>query len=176
MIGAPQADDRTGTAYLFKNVAGVWTEEDKLKGSESDTFDSFGRRVAIDGDVAFVGAISDVVRTLVFCVDGSDTDGDGTLDEYCLSAAPVQPETSVATNRYITFAADQALSFQAVRVAFLDLPVPFDVLNGQDMWVGRPRVVSEYFGRTDSTEPTTTVAALQCDPCYEDWSARGAIF
>lgn len=175
IIGALQADGFEGAAYLFKNVAGVWTEMNKLKGSESDTNVFFGWRVAVDGDSALMGHARDNKLPLMFRVDGADADGDGTLDACCLSATPIKPESSVATNRYISFSADKALSLQAARVVFFGLPVPFDVLDGQTMWVGPPQEISENSGRTDSTGPTTTIAALQCDPYYTDWSAWGAI-
>lgn len=45
-----------GSAYLFKNNAGIWSEIQKLVASDRGANDQFGYSVAISGDVALVGA------------------------------------------------------------------------------------------------------------------------
>lgn len=45
-----------GAAYIYRRVAGVWTEEAKLLPPGAEIHDNFGTSVAIQGDVAVVGA------------------------------------------------------------------------------------------------------------------------
>lgn len=58
VIGAPERDDNggsSGAAYVYRRVGNVWTEEDKLFGTQAG--DRFGYSVAVSGDVVVVGAI-----------------------------------------------------------------------------------------------------------------------
>jgi hypothetical protein len=48
-----------GAAYVFVRVGGLWSEEARLKASNSGSGDSFGYRVAISGDTVVVGAPSE---------------------------------------------------------------------------------------------------------------------
>jgi hypothetical protein len=70
---------------------------------------------------------------------------------------------------------------QARRVTLIDLPAPYDVFNGERLWVGQPQEVCENAGQT--TPPpegcgvaggefvlTVWMAPLQCEPHYVDWS------
>ena len=65
----------------------------------------------------------------------------------------------------------------AIRVTFVDLPAPFDLLNGQSMWVGEPREVSQNGANVDPVEgfPNFWAATLTCVPYYADWGALGTI-
>ncbi len=64
---------------------------------------------------------------------------------------------------------------QAIRVKAVALAPPFDVWNGQSMWVGPPVEYSELPGRGFDTpgpnagENTFLSATLQCDPFWLDW-------
>lgn len=46
----------SGSAYIFKNTGGVWTEVQKIIASDRGAFDIFGTTVDISGDYAIVGA------------------------------------------------------------------------------------------------------------------------
>jgi hypothetical protein len=46
----------TGAAYIFRHDGQGWTEEQRLMASDGGALDEFGRAVAIDGDVAVIGA------------------------------------------------------------------------------------------------------------------------
>ncbi len=46
-----------GSAYIFRNQSGVWSQIDKLVPADSSSGDSFGSSVAISGSTAVVGAI-----------------------------------------------------------------------------------------------------------------------
>jgi hypothetical protein len=48
-----------GSAYIFKRDGASWTEQQKLIASDGAAGDYFGCSVAIDGDYAIVGAVSD---------------------------------------------------------------------------------------------------------------------
>lgn len=64
LVGAPYADTSVGgplvrdagAAYVFARRAGGWLEEAKLVTPTGQSFDFFGRAVAISGDTALVGA------------------------------------------------------------------------------------------------------------------------
>lgn len=59
IIGAPFDDDAgssSGSAYVFTRSGVLWTEQAKLTASDGSSSDSFGYGVAIDHDVALVGA------------------------------------------------------------------------------------------------------------------------
>jgi hypothetical protein len=48
----------SGAAYVFEKNGNVWIEVAKLTAADADAGDGFGRSVALDGDVALVGAPS----------------------------------------------------------------------------------------------------------------------
>ncbi|MCC7291626.1 MAG: hypothetical protein IT449_06160 [Phycisphaerales bacterium] len=59
LIGAPWSDDlgsSSGSAYVFRNTGGIWVEEAKLLGSETNGEDHLGQAVAVHGEWAAVGA------------------------------------------------------------------------------------------------------------------------
>ena len=70
---------------------------------------------------------------------------------------------------------------QALRVTLTQLPSPYDVFNGEHMWVGEPREVCENSGQSvppldgcggvpGQIPRSIWVATLQCEPRYVDWS------
>ncbi len=59
IIGAYGNEDngsQSGSAYIFQNNAGIWTETAKLLASDGNENDFFGISVDIEGDYAIVGA------------------------------------------------------------------------------------------------------------------------
>ncbi len=80
VVGASQNDDigfSSGSAYVFRRIAGAWVETQKLTPSVSADLDSFGADVALDRDVIVVGAgkgdgaATDSGTAFVFRFDGS---------------------------------------------------------------------------------------------------------
>ena len=63
IIGANRgvADDgsTSGSAYVFTRVGTTWTEHARITASDAAPADNFGYSVAMDGDTAIIGAISD---------------------------------------------------------------------------------------------------------------------
>jgi len=63
LVGAPEDDDNgaaSGSAYVFeRDPNGVWLQAAKLLAEDGQAGDSFGDAVAIDGDVAVIGAQDD---------------------------------------------------------------------------------------------------------------------
>jgi hypothetical protein len=110
-----------------------------------------------------------------------DDNANGIPDECeCLVAEPAQPEPLAMTkNRYISFMPAGAGRQTALRLRFVNLPAPFDVLDGTTMWVGEPLVISENAATLDPAEapdwPTVVVAPLTCDPFYRDWTTLGTV-
>ncbi len=59
IVGASQNDDGgsdSGSAYIYENIAGTWTEIVELQASVPVAGDNFGYSVAVSGDRAVVGA------------------------------------------------------------------------------------------------------------------------
>ena len=59
IVGSPFDDDaggKSGSAYIFGNNGGVWTERAKLTASDSAAGDEFGKAVAIDANRVIIGA------------------------------------------------------------------------------------------------------------------------
>jgi hypothetical protein len=62
IAGSPLDDDDgsgSGSAYVYRYSGGTWAQEAKLTASDADEGDDFGYRVALDGDVAVIGADRD---------------------------------------------------------------------------------------------------------------------
>jgi FG-GAP repeat protein len=57
-ITAPGNTGLSGTAYVFNNDEGVWTQKAEVKATDGQDFDNFGTFVAIDGQNLLVGASS----------------------------------------------------------------------------------------------------------------------
>jgi len=51
--------NEAGSAYVFVRQGGVWTQQQKLTASDAASSDFFGRSVAVLGDTAVVGAVTD---------------------------------------------------------------------------------------------------------------------
>ena len=80
IVGAIYEDEDTtggnpltnpGSAYIFKNNAGTWSEAQKIVASDRGANDAFGISVAISGDYAIVGAFQ----------EDEDTTGGNTLSD-----------------------------------------------------------------------------------------------
>ncbi len=93
--------------------------------------------------------------------------------------APQTEAVMVTKNRYVSIVPGNAGWQTALRLRFVSLPAPFDVLNGSMMWVGEPVVISDHSGNVDPANvpgwPTLVVAALDCEPFYTDWSTSGTV-
>ncbi|MCB9920511.1 MAG: hypothetical protein H6832_19065, partial [Planctomycetes bacterium] len=67
LVGAPgdaiHGNNYTGSVLVYRRVQGSWQEEQKLTGSGGALLDSFGRSVAIQGNVAVVGAPATLSKT-----------------------------------------------------------------------------------------------------------------
>ena len=58
-LGECAAGRDCGSAYVFRFNGTSWVEEQKLTGSDAETFDYFGTSVSVSGDTALVGALWD---------------------------------------------------------------------------------------------------------------------
>ena len=56
VVGAFGDDGQIGSAYVFVRSGGIWTQQAKLLASDGALGDQFGAAVAVDGDIAVVGA------------------------------------------------------------------------------------------------------------------------
>ena len=129
-----------------------------------------------------------------------DDNGDGFDDAcFCPTVPPPKPDMLSdgvgrlipnMKNRFLSFSVDPPSWPTAVRVTFVDLPPPFNTLNGTTMWLTEPQLVCENSGQgretpIDECAPAPGLASrvfqtvqLTCDPTlayYTDWSAAGMI-
>ncbi len=68
LVGVPYDDDLggdSGSAYIYSSSGTVWSQADKLVPTNGEADDRFGTRVALQGDVALVGAEQDDDRGTV---------------------------------------------------------------------------------------------------------------
>ncbi len=56
VVGAPKKDAGRGVAYVFERSGSVWTEVARLSLEDAAPGDALGSSVAVDGDIALVGA------------------------------------------------------------------------------------------------------------------------
>jgi len=56
IVGAPDADDLSGAVYIYDFDGSSWSEQPKLLATDTQVDDQYGYSVAIDGNVAVVGA------------------------------------------------------------------------------------------------------------------------
>jgi hypothetical protein len=56
IVGAWRDDNSRGAAYIFTRSGTTWTQQAKIRSSDSLGVSSFGNSVAIDGDTAIVGS------------------------------------------------------------------------------------------------------------------------
>lgn len=74
-VDGNQADNSmtgAGAVYVFQRVGGTWAQEAYIKPSTTDEYDSFGSRVAIDGNTLIVGAPGE--SSAASGVDGDQSD------------------------------------------------------------------------------------------------------
>ena len=89
VIGADYTNFHTGSAYVFTNTGGTWSQVQKLTATGGAPNDYFGNSVAIDGDTCVIGASGTNTGAGSAYVYGSgsgqtgvagDLDGDGDVD------------------------------------------------------------------------------------------------
>jgi hypothetical protein len=56
VVGAPEKDSYTGTAYVFKDTGGTWAQQAELGAADAAAGDQFGYSVAVAGPTTAVGA------------------------------------------------------------------------------------------------------------------------
>jgi hypothetical protein len=87
IVGATGGGDygsSSGSAYVFRDDDGVWTETAKLLGPGQEIHDLLGSSVALEGMTAIVGAISNNDSGYVYAFDGfsgRDCNGNSVLDD-----------------------------------------------------------------------------------------------
>jgi hypothetical protein len=59
LIGSPGENAGSGSAYVFTGGGDTWSQQAKLSPTHGQPMDYFGRGVALEGDLAFVGADGD---------------------------------------------------------------------------------------------------------------------
>ncbi|MBI2399149.1 MAG: FG-GAP repeat protein [Xanthomonadales bacterium] len=147
-----------GVAYVFAKGPSGWVLEEKLYGTDSTTYDNFGKSVAIDGDRIVIGCIGadhgqggsfDGGAAYVFERSGNDWLQSAKL------AAPV-PASNEQFGRSVAVSGDTiAAGVPGARVGSMNWRGAVDVFERvAGVWQHRTRVVAsdgrenEYFGQT----------------------------
>ena len=142
--------------------------------------------------------------------DQEDCDGDGTgdvcaiaegLSQDCNGDAipdtcvppidtplpdPTVPDVGFGTKvRYLSFVPANSGQQTAIRLKFVDLPVPYHTWNGLQLWVSEPVSYCENAGQGEpppegcgaspGLDREFLAATLQCTPVYRDWNADGVM-
>ncbi len=106
IVGVSKSDDAgrfSGSAYVFRNSGGVWSEEQKLTASDAEDLDEFGFSVDVSGNVVIVGARMENDRgaAYVFRFNGTTwveeqkiTNGTGGIDDEFGFAVGVDGDTA----------------------------------------------------------------------------------
>jgi len=85
------------------------------------------------------------------------------------AAAEIIPDPK---NRYISFIPPRNAGQAALRLTVVDLPSPYDVLNGASWWIGEPALKTG-----NAAEPTSYYAStLQCDRLFRDWGEFDTVY
>lgn len=71
MVAGGPMTDTNGAAYIWRRTAGTWGLEQKLGSPVTGSSTTFGRRVALAGDVALVGGNTGLNRTWLYRRTGS---------------------------------------------------------------------------------------------------------
>ena len=192
-----------GAAYVFRRDRTEWFEQVKLFSPNPGNNERFGAVLSLDTGVVAVGASrvgcldgTNCGAAYLYPVAGdcnengtdddcdllagtsSDLDFDGIPDEcVCLTTRMPLPDVRGIKNRYLSFTPRSADSAFAVRVSFIDLPAPFDIWNGTELWAGPPFQVSENGGTLLPIPAAATfeAAMLQCEPYFTNWGTLGAV-
>ncbi len=108
------ANSNQGSAYVFTRSGSSWTPQAKLTADDGLESDLFGWSVAVDGDTALVGAVTDDVGTnssqgsaYVFTRSGSSwtqqaklTAGDGAVDDEFGHSVALDGDTAMVGARF----------------------------------------------------------------------------
>ena len=121
VVGAQENDDggdKSGSAYIFVNSAGTFSEQAKLRASDEAAGDEFGHHVDINGDYAIVGA--------EFDDDGKTNSGSAYIFKRSVNSWPQQakitasdPGEDDAFGHHVAISGDYALT-----VSYTHLTLP----------------------------------------------------
>lgn len=92
--GSDDSDPRSGAAYLFERIGGIWSQMAYLKASNTDASDRFGHAVAISGELVVVGAHFESSMAAGLNGNESDNSSDASGAAYIFELPP-PIETSI---------------------------------------------------------------------------------
>lgn len=61
VVGAPGADDATGSVYVFRRNGATWTQQTEIRPADAQPLDLFGVSVSLQGDLVAVGMPNDTI-------------------------------------------------------------------------------------------------------------------
>lgn len=108
IVGSVGQTSGPGEVYIFRDADGEWTEATRLKASDGDDDNRFGRAMALDGSTLLVGAtVQDESRGAVY-VFKKDADGNW------MEASKLLPESIAEGDNYgRTLAVSDGLAYAA---------------------------------------------------------------
>lgn len=145
VVGVPFADgleSNSGAAYVYRNHAGTWIEEQKLTSGDPGAFDDFGISVAVEGDVLAVGAFYDDV-TLPDQGSVSVYRFDGAVWNLQHRLTASDPESEARFGRSVAIAGDwMAVGAYRTDDAGVDSGSVYLFRNDGTAWVERQKVIA----------------------------------
>ncbi len=172
VVGTPNDDDRTGSAYIFVRNGANWAEEQKLIASDSASYDYFGHSVSISGNTAIVGAYKnddtgrDSGSAYIFARSGASwteqekiTASDATGSDYFGHSVSINGNTAI-----VGTPGDDDLGSESGSVYIYDfapsstsnITVSPDPIDFVDVIVGREITVTVSIGNTGAAEFNVT--------------------
>lgn len=141
------SDPGPGAAYVFVRSGDVWTEQEKLASSGSANGDMFGIDVAVDGDVATVGASG---AAYVFTRTGGSW-----VEEAKLTTsdnAPIGGSVSLSDDTVVVGAATAKVGL------FPEQGAVYVFTRDEDGWTERARLVAEDGGPVENFADSTALS------------------
>jgi hypothetical protein len=94
--------------------------------------------------------------------------GNFTINPCGQTTAPLAEITPVSRNRYLAFRPNNGGVTTAYRVTLVDLPPPFESLEGQTRWLGPAQSAPSGAG-------SFWASTLQCEPFFSDWAGVSVV-
>ena len=122
LVGAPEHDSMSGSAYVFVRSGSNWVEQQKLVASNGQAGDELGMAVALDGDTALATAQGSSAGAYVFVRSGSTwteqqklVPGDGSPSGGFGTSAALSGDTALVGSTSTGYTLDAGAAYVFVR-------------------------------------------------------------
>lgn len=143
IVGAPGTASRRGAAHVFVRSGRTWSLQQTLVVNDTSSFDNFGWAVALDGNVAVVGAVGKDARgaAYVFVRHGSTWSLEQRLAASDGQAGDFFGSSLALSGNTVIVGANQKAGLQGAAYVFV---------HARDRWVERQKLTAADAGNQDS--------------------------